>query len=342
MFVVPLVLELSLNGGVDRRTGAQLGPRTPSLPGFESFDELLAAFKRQLTHFMMLTNDEHNILLDVERDLFPDAFHSMLMHDAMEIGRDVLDRQLAFENGSALNPVGMINVADALAALKTLVFDTRQVSAATMHTALAANWQGYEDIRDLCVNAPKFGNGDACVDSIAADLYSFWADTARTMMSSWGGSVKSSGISITSYGPGGAITGATPDGRRAGEALADGAVSAAQGKDLRGPTALIRSGITVDQTPFQSMLFNMKFHPSALSSRADLLKLASLIKTYFSSGGKHIQFNVVDRATLLDAQAHPEQHRNLLVRVAGYSAYFVELSKKIQDDVIGRTEIRNA
>jgi pyruvate formate-lyase/glycerol dehydratase family glycyl radical enzyme len=338
MFVVPLVLELTLNGGVERRTGRRLGLPLGDLPSFGSYDELLAAFKRQLAHFMALTSEEHDILLRAQRELYPDAVHSMLMEDALTTGRDVLDRTLSFENGSVLNPVGMINVADALAAVKKLVFEERRVSAATLHAALAADWQGYEEIRQLCLAAPKFGNGDRYVDAIAADLYRFWADTAHSFTSAWGGRVRSSGISITSYGPGGAVTGATPDGRRAGSTLADGAVSAAQGRDVRGPTALLRSAMTIDQTPFQSLLFNIKFHPSALRSDADLTKVGCLIRTYFEAGGKHVQFNVVDRATLRDAQLHPEQHRDLVVRVAGYSAYFVELTQKIQDEVIGRTE----
>jgi pyruvate-formate lyase len=149
-------------------------------------------------------------------------------------------------------------------------------------------------------------------------------------------------ISITSQAPGGALTGATPDGRYAGECLADGTMSAMRGRDLRGPTALIKSAAKIDQVPYQSTLMNLKFHPSALRSREDLKKLSSLIKTYFSLGGKHVQFNVVSTDTLVDAQTHPEQHRDLVVRVAGYSAYFVQLTKAVQDEIIGRTEHRQA
>ncbi|TRZ67360.1 MAG: formate acetyltransferase, partial [Rhodocyclaceae bacterium] len=222
---------------------------------------------------------------------------------------------------------------------KMLVFEQKKISRATIKEALAANWQGYDNVRELCLAAPKFGNGLSYVDSIAADLYRFWADTAHTFTSAWGGRVKCSGISITSYGPGGELTGATPDGRLAGENLADGTVSAAQGLDVRGPTALVRSGMSIEQTPYQSTLFNLKFHPSAMKSREDLRKVSQLVKTYFAEGGKHVQFNVVDKSTLLDAQAHPEKHRNLIVRIAGYSAYFVQLTRKIQNDIIGRTEL---
>lgn len=339
MFVVPLVLELALNDGVERRSGRQLGPCTGNLEDFAAFDDLMAAFRRQLAHFMALANAEHDILLHAQRELFPDAFHAELMVDALAVGRDVLDRALPFENGSVLNPVGMINVADSLAAIKRLVYDERTASGAELRAALAVDWAGHEALQRRCLAAPKFGNGDPFVDAIAAELYRFWAETAHGFDSAWGGRVKCSGISITSYGPGGALTGATPDGRRAGEPLADGTVSAAQGRDTRGPTALMRSGLAIDQTPYQSTLFNLKFHPSAMSSTADLSKVAALIKTYFAGGGKHVQFNVVDRATLLDAQAHPERHRNLVVRIAGYSAYFVQLTRKIQDELIGRTEL---
>lgn len=339
MFVVPLVLELAMNNGVSARTGQQLGPKTGDFESFDSFDEFMRAFKEQLGYFMSLTAEEHNILLCVQSELFPDAMHSTLMDDAVGVARDVLDRTLPFENGSVLNPVGMINVADSMASLKKLVFDGRQITNAKIKEALAANWKGFENMREMCLAAPKFGNGITYVDSIAAELYRFWSDTAHSFTSAWGGRVKCSGISITSYGPGGALTGATPDGRFAGENLADGTVSAAQGHDVRGPTALIRSGISIDQGPFQSTLFNLKFHPSAMRSMEDLRKVSHLVKTYFNGGGKHVQFNVVDRATLLDAQIHPERHRNLIVRIAGYSAYFVQLTKKIQDDIIGRTEL---
>ena len=150
--------------------------------------------------------------------------------------------------------------------------------------------------------------------------------------------MKPTGISITAHAPAGSYTGATPDGRYAGETLADGTMSAAQGRDTNGPTALIRSAMTINQIPFQATLLNVKFHPSALESTEDLKKLSDLIKTYFEAGGKHIQFNVVNKEMLLDAQKSPEKHRDLIVRVAGYSAYFVSLTKNVQDEIIKRTE----
>jgi len=340
MFIAPLVLEITINNGVEPRTGRQLGPRTGDFESFESFDEFMKAVKEQLAYFMGLAAEEHNIILQAQRELFPDAVHSALMVDAIEVGRDALDRTLPFENGSALNVVGMINVADSMAAVKKLVFDEKRVTKKQLAAALKANWQGdgYAAIRKMCLAAPKYGNGDAYVDSIAAELYQFWADTAVTFPTIWGGTTKPTGISITAHAPGGALTGATPDGRCAGDALADGTMSPAQGKDTRGPTALLRSAMAVDQVPFQATLLNMKFHPSALKSTKDLRKLSDLIKTYFSFGGKHVQFNVIKRETLLDAQEHPELYRDLMIRVAGYSAYFVQLTRSVQDEIIARTE----
>lgn len=339
MFVVPLVLEICMNDGYCHRIGRQIGPHTGTFDTFETFDDFMAAFKTQLQHFMALAAEEHNILLQAQADFFADPIHSSLMDGAIETGRDALSRSMPFENGAILNPVGMINVADSMAAAKKLVFDERKVSADTLMKALAANWKGYEHLQKMFFHAPKYGNGDAYVDSIANELYGFWSNTAHSFRSIYGGAMKPAGISITSYGPAGALTGATPDGRFAGENLADGSISAEQGRDINGPTALIRSAFSIDQSQFQATLFNMKFHPFSLQKRSDLEKIAALIRVYFSQGGKHVQFNVVDRNTLIAAKNEPEKYRNLIVRVAGYSAYFVQLNAKIQDDIIGRTEL---
>ena len=341
MFIVPRVFEIALNNGIDPRSGKQLGPKTGEFESFEAFDDFMNAFKTQLVHFMGLTVEEHNILLQAQTELFPDAIHSVMMVDAIKVGRDALDRKLFFENGSALNPVGMINVADSLAAMKKLVFEEKRVTKGELKAALEANWQGngFSELRKMFQSAPKYGNGDPYVDSIAAQLYKFWADTAVTFSSIWGGNVKPTGISITAHAPGGALTGTTPDGRCAGETLADGTMSPAQSRDTHGPTAVIRSAMAIDQLPYQATLFNMKFHPSALKSNEDLRKLSLLIRTYFNGGGKHIQFNVIDKQTLIDAQQHPERHRDLIIRVAGYSAYFVGLTKAVQDEIIRRREI---
>ncbi len=344
MFIVPLVLDIFMHNGVDPNTGQRVGLETGDLEDFSSFEELMAAFKRQLAYFMGLAAERNNVELAVSRDLFPDPVRSSLMVDAIEVGKDLYDRTMPFENGAVLNLVGMINVADSMAAVKKLVFEEKKVSMSELKAALAANWQGrgYDELRKAFLVAPKYGNDDDYVDSIARELYQFWADVAGTLDTRLGGKHMPAAISITSQAPGGALTGATPDGRYAGECLADGTMSAMRGRDTHGHTALIKSAAKIDQVPYQSTLMNMKFHPSALRSTPDLKKLSSLIKTYFSLGGKHVQFNVVSRDTLVEAQSHPEEYRDLVVRVAGYSAYFVQLTKAVQDEIIERTEHRQA
>ena len=199
--------------------------------------------------------------------------------------------------------------------------------------------KGVKALHKMCLDAPKYGNGDSYVDEIAADLYAFWVATADELPTAFGSMHKATAISITSHQPGGALTGATPDGRHAHEICADGTVSPMQGRDTHGPTAVMRSALRIDQDPYQATLMNMKFHPSALRSDEDLQKLSAMIKTYLNHGGKHVQFNVVSREMLLKAQQNPAQYRDLVVRVAGYSAYFTQLNGAVQDEVIARTEL---
>jgi pyruvate formate-lyase/glycerol dehydratase family glycyl radical enzyme len=339
MFVVPLVFDIFLHNGADPNTGERVGIETGDWESFTTYEEFFAAFKKQLEYFLELAAEKDNIELLIERELFPDPFRSSLMCDGVALGKDVLNRTMPFENGAVLNPIGMINVADSLAAVKKLVYDDRKVSMSELKQALAADWQGYEDLHRKCLAAPKYGNGDSCVDSIAADLYSFWVSVAERLPTVLGSMHKCTAISVTSHQPGGALTGATPDGRRAHEICADGTVSPMQGRDTHGPTAVVRSALRINQDPYQATLLNMKFHPSALQTEEDLKKLATMIKTYFSRGGKHVQFNVVRRETLIAAQQNPENHRDLVVRVAGYSAYFTQLNRAVQDEVIARTEL---
>ncbi len=340
MFVVPLAFDIFRLNGTDPNTGLKVGVETGDWEDFSTYEQFYAAFLRQLRHLMELFAEKNNVELSVSRELFPDPFRASLMHDGVAAGRDTLDRTMPFENGAVMNPVGMINVADSLAAVKLLVFEERTVTMRQLKEALAADWQGYEDVRKLCLASPKYGNGDERVDLIARDLYAFWVKTAEELPTIYGSTHKATAISITSHQPGGALTSATPDGRRAHEICADGTMSPMHGHDLHGPTAVLRSALKIDQDPYQATLMNMKFHPSALEQPADLEKLAALLRTYFSRGGKHVQFNVVTRETLLAAQEHPQDYRNLVVRVAGYSAYFTQLNRPMQDEVIARTEHR--
>ncbi len=340
MFNVGEVFQYTMNNGVHLPSGQQVGPRTGEFEEFETFEAFMKAFKEQLTYFIKLTTETQNQMWASWPSFYPMPVYSSLMHDAISVGKDFLERQVPFENLLGLTPIGMINFADSMAAVKKLVFQEKKYTTKQLKDALAANWQGngYPEMRKAFLAAPKYGNGDSYVDSIANDLYQFWADTLTAIPTYIGGKYKPTGISITAHGPAGAITGATPDGRYAGEALADGTHSAVRGRDTNGPLALLRSAMSVNQVPYQSALLNMKFHPSALKTTEDLKKLSSMIKTYFSFGGKHIQFNVVSRETLLSAQKQPQNYHNLIVRVAGFSTYFVRLTKTIQNDIIDRTE----
>lgn len=344
MFITPLVFEYTLNNGRDPRTGKQLGLKTGEMESFKTFDDLLTAFKKQFVHFAELTAEHNAIKFQIWSELFPDPITSSLMVDAIKVGKPMHDRQFPYENGAVLNPVGMVNVADSLVAIKKLVFEEKKVSMKELKEALAANWEGngYPDLQKAFLAAPKYGNDDDYADSIAKDLCKFFAETAVTLPTYQGGRHKPSAISISAQWPGGLATGATPDGRFSGECLADGGMSAMRGRDIQGPTALMKSAMKIDQVPYQATLLNMKFHPSALKSMEDMKKLANLMKIYLASGGKHVQFNVVNAETLIEAQKEPKNHRDLVVRVAGYSAYFVELSKNTQEEIIDRTEYQKS
>lgn len=340
MFIVPKVLDITMHNGIMRETGERIGPETGEMKDFASYEDFEAAFKKQLYHFMGMYNEEHNILIRVTRAVNCDVVHSAFAYDGIKCGKDIMDRKMPYENASLLNPVGMISVANSLAAVKKLVFQDQVCTMEELFQAIEADWEGHEELHKRCVAAPKFGNGDDLVDDIAADLYRFWANSCNTFTTVYGVPPRPTGISITAHAPGGSYTCATPDGRHAGDTLPDGVASPAQGTDRKGPTVSLCSAMKINQDPFNAMLLNMKLHPTALGSEDDIHKLGALIRTYLTNGGKHIQFNVVDNETLHKAQEKPQDYRDLVVRVAGYSTYFTLLTKAVQDEIIARTENR--
>ncbi len=349
-FVVPKVFEIFLNNGVDPRTGLDAVSLPRKVEDYRTFGEFYAAFKDVLRHFIRLwhehafltkwnTGDVHSYYDAVE------AIDTVLLHDGIEVGRPLSRRAAVapYDFRAVMIPVGAINVADSLAAVEKLVFDQRGVTLEQLKKALAADWEGFEPVRKMCLRAPKYGNDIDYVDSIVTDLYRFLLDEEAgytTPGRPVGGRIRGlGGASISSMFAGGTIIGATPDGRFAGTTLSDGTVSPSQGKDTSGPTAMLRSAAKMDQAACSSTLLNVKLHPSSLTAREDLKKLGSLIKTYGAMGGKWIQFNVVGNEQLLDAQKSPEKYQDLIVRVAGYSAYFVDLGRGVQDDIIRRMEV---
>lgn len=330
-------LELALHDGFDPRTGMQIGPKTGEFSRMESFDDLLRAFKAQVEAF----SREGGAIISrqkIARSLvMPAMLASAFIDDCIKTGKGCL------ADGARYNiviqaPVGMIDAADSLAAIKRCVFEEGSVGRQELLDALAANFKGKESVRKRLIKAPKYGNDDDFADRIAVEIYGWWWKMVSQIDGPYGVKQLPAPYSVSVHGAAGKRVGALPSGRFAGQTLADGSVSPCQGADLNGPTAVINSAGKIDQVPLFGTLLNMKFHPSAMKTGEDLKKIYTLIETYFDYGGKHAQFNVVDSKTLKEAQSHPERHRNLMVRVAGYSAYFTELSSNVQDEIIQRTE----
>ena len=339
-FIIPQAMDICMHNGYCRFTKEMVGIETGDVTKMDSFEEFKAAVYKQIEHLMSMANERANVELIAERELFPDVFRSALMKDGVKAGKDMFNRQFEFENASLLGAVGGVNTGDALYAVKKLVYDEKKYTMAQLMEALDADWVGYEDMRGDFTEAPKYGNNIDEVDYMVADVYAHHAQTCYSLPSAYGDTLKPNAISISAHQPGGAITGATPDGRKGGEILADASLSPDHGKDKNGPTAVFQSAMKVKQDTYQGTLMNMKIHPSALTTDEDLTKLGSMIKTYLTNGGKHIQFNVVDREVMEDAKVKPDKHPDLVVRVAGYSAYFTRLPESIQDEVIERTSHR--
>lgn len=338
MVTISLIFDIFRHNGINKATGEKCGIETGDFTSFKSFEMLFSAFQKQFEYCLSIVAEKNNVELKITQELLPDPVRSALMFEGLASGADAFRRTMPFENAAVINPIGMVNIGDSLTAIKRLVFDEGKYSLKQLYDALESNWVGYEEMQRDFLDAPKFGNNNEEADTMVARCYQLFCDTCASLPTIYGGVHIPTGISITSHQPGGALTGATPDGRKAGEILADGTMSPMQGMDTNGPLAVLQSAMKVNQDPFQATLLNMKFHPSALKNESDLEKLADIIKIYLTNGGKHIQFNVVDRKTLLAAKADPAKYRDLVVRIAGYSCYFVQLNEQMQDEVIARVE----
>ncbi len=349
-FVVPKVLEIFLNNGTDPRTGIYVGPHKIDVDACKTFEEFYKGFKDYLMYFIAIWHEHSFLVSGRTGDVYGyndivEMVETLLMQDGVSMGKALSNRDAVppYDFRAVMIPVGAINTADSLAAIKQLVFETSRITLKELKKALDSNWEGHDDIRRLCLRVPKYGNDNDYADSIAADLYNFLLDE-ESKYNTFGRPANAKvrgigGASISSMFAGGSIIGATPDGRYAGTTLSDGTVSPAQGMDTKGPTAMLRSAAKINQAACSSALLNIKLHPSFITGSEGLTKLGILIKTYGDMGGKWVQLNVVGNEELLDAQQHPENHRDLIVRVAGYSAYFTDLGKGVQDDIIRRMEV---
>ncbi len=335
---VPLrMLQLWLNDGIDERTGLRVRKPTGDLDQFETFEDFYAAFVENMHYYEDLIGQRTNLETMVYQIYYPCPIPGCFMTGGIEQAKGLYAMKYALGEISSWCPVGMVNLGESIYSIKKLVFDEKRLKLSELKTILDNNWEGHEDLRAACRNFHKYGNDESDVDEIVARLYNDWADGFVPLRFGDDQFNLPSAVSITAYDPAGAVCGASADGRCSGQILADACASPESGEDTQGFLAVLKSGMKLPQERFSSFLLNQKFHPSALKTVEDYRKLASAIKIYFANNGKHIQFNVVSRETLLDAQKNPEVHRDLMVRVAGYSAYFTILSNRIQNQLIDRT-----
>ena len=331
------VLELAVHDGVDPRTGERLGPVTGDGASFASFDELFAAFETQLRHLVDVKIRGNQLIERLYATEMPAPFLSVLTDDCIVRGKDY-NAGGARYNNTFIQAVGIGTITDSLAAIKKLVYEDRTAPLAALLGALAADFAGDEVLRARLVNRmPKYGNDDEAADDIMVCVFraAFAAIDGRP--NTKGGAYRLEMLPTTSHVYFGSVCGATPDGRHAGMPLSEG-ISPVQGADRRGPTAVLRSAAKMDHVKTGGTLLNMKLSPDLLASDEGIERLAHLVRTYFKADGHHVQFNVVTGDTLRAAQGDPESHRGLIVRVAGYSDYFCDLSTTLQEEIIARTE----
>ncbi len=327
-------LEFALNDGVCSVFGLPNGIPCGSLADYSSYAELFDAYKKQVTYFVRQMTDAMQYLDAAIAERVPSPFASALIDGCFEKGIDLTGGGARY-NFTGVQLMGLANVADSLAAVKKLVFDERELSGAELAQAVANDYSGSEPIRQMALRrAPKYGNDDDYVDDIARDVVAHFADELSEYKNFRGGQFQAGIFSVAFHIALGAFTGATPDGRKMSEILANG-ITPQTGLAGEGPTAIARSAAKIGQgRASNGNTLILRFHPQSL----DPEKLRSLIKTYFELGGMQLQFNMVDTETLIDAQAEPDKYRDLVVRIAGYSVLFTNLSKKAQDEIIARSE----
>jgi formate C-acetyltransferase len=335
-FNLPKVFELTLHNGIDPRTGKQLGLPTGDPQNFKSFDELFNAFEKQVLHFVDIKARGNNVIENLYAKYMPAPFLSLLTDDCIARGKDYHAGGARY-NTTYIQGVGVGTMTDMLSAIKVHVFDNKDFKMSTMLEMLSANFDGFERERQMLLNrTPRYGNDDDAADDLMVRVFETYFNAVDGRKNMRGGEYHINLLPTTCHIYFGSVTGATPDGRKAWTPLSEG-VSPVQGADRNGPTAAARSVAKMDHARTGGTLLNQKFTPQVLANDEGLDKLVSLVRGYFKLDGHHIQFNVVDAETLKAAQANPEEYRSLIVRVAGYSDYFCDLSKTLQDEIIART-----
>ena len=332
----PKIFELACHDGVDPATGKRLGPATGEPKTFGSFEQFIEAYRRQLEYFVELKVAGNNLIERLYANHMPAPFMSILMSDCIEKATD-------YHNGGArYNPtyiqgVGLGTLTDSLAAVKYHVYDRKAISVEELLEAMRSDFDGREPLRRMLANkTPAYGNDDAYADELAERAFELYYDAVDGRPNTKGGQYRVNLLPTTVHVYFGSVTGALPNGRRAGAAVSEG-ISPTQGADVKGPTAVVKSAARIDHARTGGTLLNLKFSPQVLAGEG-LARLGSLVRAYFRLDGHHVQFNVIDADTLRAAQEDPESHRNLIVRVAGYSDYFVDVGRDLQDEIISRTE----
>ncbi|HWR43700.1 glycyl radical protein [Sporomusa sp.] len=330
-------LEFALNSGKSRISGKDMGLAEIPISEFKSYEEVKAAFYNQLAYLV-----KHSVIgsitaQQIHAEMVPRPYLSMLVEGCMEQGKDLSKGGAKYNLGPVLTGIGIADSANSLAMVKKLVFEDKKYTLEEIGKALDADWEGYAEMRQAALACPKYGNDDDYVDLIAAEISDFYYREVRAYKDYFGSPFNSAFMGISNYIPAGSIIGATPDGRKAKTPLTEG-VSPHAGTDLTSPTAAMRSVAKINHDVHSGgTLMNVKLSPDLLKSDRDLKNLAAIIRAYFALGAFHVQFNVISTEVLRKAQEHPEDYKDLLVRVAGYSTQFVNLSREAQDAIIERT-----
>ena len=336
---MPMAVELALNDGVWRLTGDMVGLPTGNPRRFSTFEQFMDAYKQQMAHLVRHMFVVNALAENAYSELLSAPFLSAITEGCIETGRDLQHGGARYNFGPAVNEIGVADTADSLTAVKKLVFEDRRISMDELLAALSDDFEGHEKLRSrLLHRAPKFGNDEDEVDLIAREAVQHCNEEVMKYRNIFGGQAQAGIIAVTAGIPFGKVVGALPSGRKAGQPLADNA-SPYAGNDKKGPTAILRSVAKLDVARLRNgTLLNMRLSPTSVATPEGLHKMADFIRGLCDIGCWHIQFNVVDTAVLRDAQLHPENYGDLLVRVAGYSAYFTQLHKEVQEDIIRRTE----
>lgn len=336
-FNMPKVLEITLNNGFDPRTQKQIGIQTGDPATFKTFEELYSAFEKQLNHFIDIKIKGNIIIERLYAEYMSSPFLSILVDDCIAKGKDY-NAGGARYNTSYVQGVGLGTVTDSLTAIKYNVFDKKNFSMSELLKALKENFNEKKEFREkLLFETPKYGNDDDYADEALKMVFETYYNAVEGRPNTKGGHFRINLLPTTSHVYFGSVLGATPDGRFAWEPTSEG-ISPVQGADIHGPTSVIKSASKIDHIRTGGTLLNQKFTPQLLETDEGINKVVYLVRTYFKLDGHHIQFNVVNADQLREAQKHPEKYRDLIVRVAGYSDYFVDLGIDLQNEIIKRTE----